>query len=116
MKQHRDLIDFEHDVGEEKLVAVLWLLEHSLVIPAARCLHLAASLVQVDPVAKKIIVALDLPDSCVEERMELRHSQVVQISTRSGQKVESEGNSMRFIELGGCILVSTHQLDDLDLC
>ena len=80
MKQDWHLIYFDHDIGEEKLVTVLWrchdvivLLVRVRLLLLIRLLSFATALVKIKLRTKSQVVALDLPNSLVEELMERRH-------------------------------------------
>ena len=93
VEQHGDLVYFQHDVGEEKFVTVLWLQAFACIVNCVPRLHsLASSFVQVESTPKQIIIPFDLADGCVEEDMELWDGQIVKISARRRQEVKVEGD------------------------
>ena len=72
------LVDLQHDVGEEKLVAILRLRQPLRVISSiVRLLILAAALVQVNSIAQSIITSFDLPNRLVKKAVEATHAQIV---------------------------------------
>ena len=71
MEEDGYLVDFNHHIGEEKFVPVLWL-DWPVVVSVGIVLSmiLASSLMQINPIPKSTVVSLDLPDRLVYELME----------------------------------------------
>lgn len=117
MKQHGNLVNLEHDVGEEKFVPILWLLVLATIFHCASRLHsLPPSLMQVDPGPKYVVIPLNLPDSCVEEYVELGHGEVVQVTARRCQEIKMEWDRVRFIQLCRGVLICVQHLYCHNLC
>lgn len=99
MEEYGHLVNLEHDVGEEELVAVLRLDRLvPVTIPVVLliiALGFTTAFMQVYPIAKAQVVPLDLSDSFVEERVERWHVQIVDMARTARHEIVTEGNAMR---------------------
>ena len=101
MEQDRDLVDLNHDVGEEELVTVCRR-HHPLFISLVvllLSLSLPTSLVQIYARSKGKIVSFNLPDGLVDEGMEARQCLVVECLGTAIHKIECKGNLVCLVEL-----------------
>ena len=96
MEQDGDLVNLDHNIAEEELVAVLWFDLILILVPFSLVVCFAASFVQVDPVADGQIASLYLPYCFIKYNMEGRHRQIIAVPRAASHKVELKRNRVRF--------------------
>ena len=73
MEQDGDLVNLDHNITEEELVAVLRFDLILILVPFSLVMSFAASFMQVDPVADCQIASLNLPYCLIKYNMEAWH-------------------------------------------